>query len=35
MIAAAVRQDAAVVVFPEVDQALGAPGHRVGALLRF
>jgi hypothetical protein len=35
MIAAAVRQDATVVVFPDVDQALGAPGHRVGALLRF
>ena len=35
MIAEAVRQDAAVLVFPEADQALGTPGHRVGALLRF
>ena len=35
MIAAAVRQDATVLVFPEADEALGAPGHDVGALLRF
>jgi peptide chain release factor subunit 1 len=35
MIAAAVRQDAAVAVFPEPDEALRAPDHRVGALLRF
>jgi hypothetical protein len=35
MIAAAVRQDAAVLVFPEPDETLRAPDHRVGALLRF
>jgi peptide chain release factor subunit 1 len=35
MIAAAVRQDATVLVFPEPDETLRAPDHRVGALLRF
>jgi hypothetical protein len=35
MIAAAVRQDATVLVFSEPDETLGAPEHRVGALLRF
>ena len=35
MIAAAVRQDASVLVFPEADEALSAPGHDIGALLRF
>ena len=35
MIAAAVRQDATVLVFPEPDEPLRAPDHRVGALLRF
>jgi hypothetical protein len=35
MIAAAVRQDASVLVLPEADEALSAPGHLVGALLRF
>jgi peptide chain release factor subunit 1 len=35
MIAAAVRQDATLVVFPEADEILRAPDHRVGALLRF
>jgi hypothetical protein len=35
MIAAAVRQDATVLVFSEPNQTLGAPDHRVGALLRF
>jgi hypothetical protein len=35
MIAAAVRQDASVLVFPEPDETLGAPGRGVGALLRF
>jgi hypothetical protein len=35
MIAAAVRQDATVLVFPEPGEALRAPGHSVGALLRF
>jgi hypothetical protein len=35
MIAAAVRQDATVLVFPEPDETLGTPDHRVGALLRF
>ena len=36
MIAAAVRQDATVLVFPEPDETLLAhPDHRTGALLRF
>jgi hypothetical protein len=35
MIAAAVRQDAPVLVFPEPGEVLGAPDHQVGALLRF
>ena len=35
MIAAAVRQDATLVMFPEPDQTLRAPDHRAGALLRF
>jgi hypothetical protein len=35
IIAAAVRQDATVLVLGEPDQALGAPGHDIGALLRF
>jgi hypothetical protein len=35
MIAAAVRQDATVLVVPEAGEALQAPDHRVGALLRF
>ena len=35
MIAAAVRQDAAVLVIPEPDEPLSAPDHRAGALLRF
>jgi peptide chain release factor subunit 1 len=35
MIAAAVRQDATVFVFPEPDETLGAPERQVGALLRF
>ena len=35
MIAAAVRQDATVLVFPEPDEPLSAPDHRAGALLRF
>jgi hypothetical protein len=35
MIAAAVRQDASVLVSPEPDEALRAPHHGVGALLRF
>ncbi len=35
MIAAAVRQDASVVVFPDADEALGRPNRDVGALLRF
>jgi peptide chain release factor subunit 1 len=35
MIAAAVRQDATLLVFPEPDETLRAPDHRAGALLRF
>ena len=35
MIAAAVRQDATVLVFTEPDEPLRAPDHRAGALLRF
>jgi hypothetical protein len=35
MIAAAVRQDATLFVFPEPDATLGAPERQVGALLRF
>ncbi len=35
MIAAAVRQDATVLVIPEPDEPLRAPDHRAGALLRF
>jgi peptide subunit release factor 1 (eRF1) len=35
MIAAAIRQDADVVVFDELGPALGTPGRGVGALLRF
>jgi hypothetical protein len=35
MIAAAVRQDANVLVFSEAEQALRPPEHHVGALLRF
>jgi peptide chain release factor subunit 1 len=35
MIAAAVRQDASVLVFAEPTDALDAPGRRVGSLLRF
>lgn len=35
MIAAAVRQDAAVLVFAEPGEALGRPGRQVGALLRY
>jgi len=35
MIAAAVRQDATVLVFPEPDEPLRAPDHRAGALMRF
>jgi peptide chain release factor subunit 1 len=35
MIAAAVRQDATVLVIPEPDEPLSAPDHRAGALLRF
>jgi hypothetical protein len=35
MIAAAVRQDANVLVFAEAEAGLRPPGHQVGALLRF
>ncbi len=35
MIAAAVRQDATLLLFPEPDEILRAPDHRAGALLRF
>ena len=35
MIAAAVRQDAGLLVFPVPDETLRAPDHRAGALLRF
>jgi peptide chain release factor subunit 1 len=35
MIAAAVRQDATVLVFPEPGEALRGPDHSAGALLRF
>ena len=35
MIAAAVRQDAGLLVFPVADEPLRAPDHRAGALLRF
>lgn len=35
MIAAAVRQDATVLVFEEPGEALGGPGRQVGALLRY
>jgi hypothetical protein len=35
MIAAAVRQDATLLMFPQPEEPLDAPDHRAGALLRF